>query len=415
MLIVHFHIQTLTAQMIKAKKTTDHRSAHGSVWAGALGGAVGTGLGSVLGPELAILGGLIGNGIGGSLGFIFGASPSSGEDADQTINMLKQKLHMDYELSVLHDRSQFNEAHSKSVDRVRLISEARSVKIMEVASNKGAEWLLREMNSITEMSTRLAIPDEIKRGSDVVKASQNRIHISCQSISAACVATLKSLAHPDRLALPIDIDFSDTCGAYQVSTVASCKGRFDFVITANAPLAFAASTLTPLRDYRLLFEIHGNEQLLLKRKSLFNKKIKQVHIFSNSSAEEQVITSESLFLNCHRQEHSFYEDLRQITESLDTDECVIAWEPLASRLVSIPGIKPTGVKYLNWISLFSHKRIMSYRLAKFKEAFMKLFVYEWLHCSRNKGYALNLLLDDAAFVERFGIAACTRSNRRIQI
>lgn len=395
--------------MTKTAPPNSDLPSHVSFATSALGSIMGAGIGALFGPELSLISGGIGSAVGGSIGYLGTQLLTSSSFGKITLEeLIAAKTYKDFNYSVLHEPSLIRHTRDDSKARIDLLSEIKKMDFARLTPAKEVEWLLKNHRNIMLASANKEIPDEYKKIADAInKEAQvgKRLKISCECIEPAGIAILKSLAHHSRLGLDIEIDYQDTCGVYQVQNVAAQGGEVDFLITANAPFFLDGFNKASIQNYNMAFEIHGEEQVLLRRKTMRMEDIKRIHVFSNSSAEEEFIVKHKVYASKEMFSHYYYEELTKVLSDLEPGEVVIAWEPLATVLSQNRWVKRSEDVFLNWISLFAHNRWNNHKHMLIYDHFKKLFIFEWLHCHTHRPWSVDLLLKDKQFVDRFRIGS----------
>jgi len=376
--------------------------AHTPIWSGAFGGAIGGAFGAALSPELALVGGLIGNGIGGSAGYVL-AQRKWRQDKLDTPQLLQQKITGDFLASVLHEPVISTHAIRDSESRLAAILEPS--KASQLQSDFGAKWLMARQRHLLSISGSELVPNEIRDTAWALTGRNISFSVSCAAINPAALSVLRSMTAGARHGIKLEVDYSDTCGPYQARSVADLRGTFDFVIAANAPFGIHSLSSKNLGDYRMLFVIFGNEQVLLRKKSFFKPKLKRVHVFNSSSAMEQKTVCPKDFQGLETCTYDYLQETSRIAKSMNSDEVIIAWEPLATNLQNQLGLVRFGHSYYNWNSLYCHKRWLSHKSKADLERFLTLFVFEWFYCHDRPEACATILAQDQSFLSRFAIGS----------
>ena len=394
--------------MSKREKNKQDVATHLSFGGSAAGGIVGSGIGSLLGPEFAAVGAVTGSSLGGSISYVLGKKPDWYKYFGEKLtveSLIIAKLSKDFSYSVIHEHSLAQHARDNAHSRIILLEEVRKRDFARFTSSSLYAWLKKNIPEIRKDLRDLVPPEKLKSSVEILKNLEQPIQISCECIEPAAVATLKSLQSRRRFNLNIEIDYEDTSGVYQIMKASDRKNHYDFIITASAPFFLFGDTQPNMKDYRLVFELHGEEQVILKRRGWETSKKMKIHVFGDSSAEEQFLIKNNVYSNTEPVSHRFFEELKVVLEQLNPGELVIAWEPLASVLSRNIWIKRSEDAFINWISLFCQKKWNGRNLKKEHEAFRYLFIYEWLYCKENQDWAGELLINDSFFRERFSLGA----------
>lgn len=396
---------------MKKKEKNNDKSTYTSIVTASAGTLIGGGIGALLGPELALILGASGNAIGGTLGYALARNPDWTSIFIEKITaekLIASKLIKDYNFSVIDELSSVSKIHESSLKRIDLLSDVKKRNFAKLTSKTSFKWLGNNLNHIKRSLKNDDIPHELKQYADQINEftiKNGKIKFSCECIEPGCVSVIKSLKDQSRFGLNIELDYNDTSGVYQIDSIAKEKSKFDFVITANAPFFLYGDKNSEIKKYRHCFEIHGEEQVILRRKSIKKTKNKRIHVFSDSSAEEQFLIENNVYENTELFSHKYYEQLSDVISNLDAGELIIAWEPLATFLSHNIWIKKNEDVFFNYISLFQHQRWGNKQLKKLGEKIKMLFIFEWLYSKENRIRAIELIVSDKEFIKRFELGS----------
>lgn len=398
--------------MEKDNRRNNERPTYASLTGQSIGGLVGTGIGALLGPEFALILGASGGWAGGTLGYALTKNPNwkSHILGDLTVEkLIAAKTIKDFNFSVIDELSSMTKAYESSQKRIDLLSEVKKRNFMNMTSQSSFKWLNKNLNSIKKNLKNESIPYEIKKIADEINEftiRDGKIQFSCAAIHPGAVSVIMSLKNHSRLGVNINLEYTGTSGVYQLGSLAQEKNKFDFVITANAPFFLHGDKFSEIKkNYRHCFELHGQEQVVLRKRTLRKKKSKRVHVFSDSSAEEQFLIKNRVYENTELFSHKYYEELTKVVSNLDADELIIAWEPLATYLSRDLFIKRNEDVFYNWVSLFQNKKWGNRHLKKLGDKFKTLLIYEWLYLMDNRERSIEFLLSDYEFIERFKLGS----------
>lgn len=355
----------------------------------------GSAVGGIIGVFIDPITGLVSTSILGSSGYIIGKKI---QDIDffnkiSVEKILFEKMNYDFDYSVISEFSTFKRNTLKSRKRIEDVSKELGKSFNSLLS-KNEKIIIPNPNSdFYEQGKILAQKIKKLRGNDPIK-------INCECVDPACVSVFKSIAN--RYGLNLEIDYVSTTGVYQMMKINEGED-VDFLTTTNAPFFLSGLKFSKVKDYRLMFEIHGEEQKIFRRKGANWNNSSKLYIFKNSSAEEQLITKEGLPNNIEIQKIDFYENLVSHSKQLNPGELIIAWEPIASYFEKLEWLESPEEKYINYISFFCHKRWNNKTLKPMKEMMKNLFILEWNYCKSERKKAYKLLIKDKEFIDRFSV------------
>ncbi len=372
--------------------------------------ALGAEIGAAVGP---LIGGLLGGAVFGTQGAIIGAITGpvlghfSGSIIDPLLNrfsnikaLARMKLEQEFSGSYLYHQYDVEQAIAKSNERIATLVKLRQARLREGVA-EGEKPFIPTRSHLTH-PTKSNQPDDKElqqKAASLKKAfsSATPIVINTACINISVIAVLLSLAA--HYELDIKINYDDINGAHQTRSISSDpEEQVDYTIIPEGPLFLAGDNKA--FNYRKLFPVFAEQQRLLTKGETTDKP-REMHIFSQSSAEEQYLIQENVSPNVSP---TYFNNLNEIilrVESMRSGDSMILWEPLATSVGRRFKLKLSKEIYKVWFGLYCHKRWRAGGLRKAKADFATLFIDEWRYCNSNRKETADLVLNDKEYLKAF--------------
>ncbi len=171
-----------------------------------------------------------------------------------------------------------------------------------------------------------------------------------------------------------------------------------FVFTVDAP--FFAATTKEVRSFRHAIALHKDGNAILRKAKFGGRRLKRVHLVSESTAWEATKVRKDLAFALDKKETEF-PGIHRLADQLDADEGIYAWRPmLLPHLARKDLVIDTSTIYESYRSIAFHKSIT--RQPKVIAAFLSLYIALWNREVRCP--SPDALLDDDEFLSYFQVS-----------
>ncbi|MCI4643897.1 MAG: hypothetical protein MRY64_03850 [Hyphomonadaceae bacterium] len=356
---------------------------------------------------------------------------------------LKMKCEQDFYLSFLNSVSAFKEG-------CRIFSQVTfdignrfptKRKLKEYADPDDKEWVIAKIGKVQQNLRQFYasqnsgkyddypeyFDEYIERINEFCRKRERNILVSCESIEPSTIAVMRSLKHGlvsksgVRRPLHIDLSWRETSGVYQTEMVGAntrAHNPFDFILSATGAFNLTGIVKEGLSEYRCAFPIHSEVQVRLvkpnrlgKLRASLRRSRKRFHIFSDSSAEEELLLNKRMYGNPELVSHDRFENLFDVIDDMRAGDEMSAWEPLANYLISQGKAKWVGDPHFHTISFFQHTDWSMHGIkrasASKKEAyevgmmFKELFLFKWNQFTSHYDAAFFYLSNDQELLSCF--------------
>jgi len=302
-------------------------------------------------------------------------------------NLLKNKLYDDLRLSFLDNPDKFK------AESTRIRQQIREAGILTGLTDKrlpDEDWNCHER--IEELEKRKIINESVK-----VLQKYGRITIALSSIMTGAVSALKQVK--DHHNLDLEIRFDEACGRTQIGLIESYPNEFDFHIIPSDPVFLNDPKITD--HYTFVGPIHGEVQRVFQKKSLIEfSQHSAIWAYSQSACEMQFKLGIGVPRQVEMKPLDTFSSIPQILPELPSGDYVVLWNPVANALADKHGlVYVQGSEYCVTYCLFVNRRFR--RSPEIKEAFKRIFRYEFLRCRSNPRKAENILRKDNMYMTRF--------------
>ena len=320
---------------------------------------------------------------------IAAVSPSSGTAGSISIaewRLAKEKLIKDFAGSCLHDLELLEEATEECDGRIRLITD---VKHLQLDGRFPHEPIFVPPRGIAVgQGAAMGGPDPqiASITADLIRYSKGTpVVVNVGSYAPACISVLQSLRR--RYGLQLRSDFDGLSGRQQILQLFH-NDEADFLLAPHAPFLLVGDH--GARDYRRVTPVHAYQQYGLQAPGPAKGRRRKLLIYKGGYPEEQLMAHVGIPTSAEPEIVTSLETLITKVHGLASGDMVIAWEPLASGLESKHQYRRFA-EYRCWVSLFCHKRWQRGSLRTLKSQFVRLFTSEWMHCRRNREWAIECL------------------------
>jgi DNA-binding winged helix-turn-helix (wHTH) protein len=321
-------------------------------------------------------------------------APESSNKAEW--RLAREKLLRDFRGSCLHDLELLDEAIEECDQRIRLVAASRRLQLgdrfrheaMLVPPRRLAAGRLPPAPDPHAAAAAAAAPL-------VEYARSHPIAVNVGAYAPACLAVLQSLSR--RFGLEVRPNFEDLSGRQQVLRLFH-DDETDFLFAPHAPMILVGDY--GVLDYRWLTPVHWYKQIVLQMPGTPRGRHRKLLVYKGGSPDEQLIVGSGIPRSAVPEKVSSLESLVGRVEGLEAGDMVMAWEPLATGLVSR---YPLGriAEFRCWLSLYCHKRWQRGALRSLKDQFRRLFAAEWIHCRGNREWSIECLAVELRALEFF--------------
>jgi DNA-binding winged helix-turn-helix (wHTH) protein len=320
--------------------------------------------------------------------------------SDTEWRMAQAKLTNDLDGSCLHDLELLEEAIEECHSRIELLASHRRLRLHSRFPQEPA--LVPRPTAASTRWTTHSQPDreEASRAAEIVEYSRTTpITVNVGSYSPACIAVLCSLRR--RYGLDMRGDSEGLSGRQQVLRLIH-NDDADFLLAPHAPFLLVGDHRS--LHYQWVTPVHEYEQSVLRVPGAVRGRKRKLLVYKGGSPEEQLITRVGIPPSAEPEMVNSLEKLIARVPELAAGDMVIAWEPLASGLESKHQLKRTA-EFRCWVSLYCHKRWQRGAQRTLKNQFTQLFVGEWIHCRRNRDWAMDCLASELSALEFFAASS----------
>jgi DNA-binding winged helix-turn-helix (wHTH) protein len=319
-----------------------------------------------------------------------------GSVSKQEWRLAQEKLSKDFRGSCLHDIELLHEAIGECDDRIQLIATHKRLRLHGRFPHEPV--LIPPRRTPSGQWTPPSEPDaEIaSRTADLIRYSRSApIVVNVGSYAPACISVLQSMRR--RYGLEVRGDSEDLSGRQQILRV-DHDDEADFLLAPHAPFLLVGEHRA--LDYRWMTPVHAYEQIVLRAPGPVRRRRRKLLVYKGGSPEEQLMSRVGIPSSAETEMVGSLEKLLAKVEELSPGDMVIAWEPLASGLESKHEFRRLA-EFRCWLSLYCHKRWQRGALRTLKEQFSQLFIGEWIHCRRNREWAVECLAVELRALEFF--------------
>jgi DNA-binding winged helix-turn-helix (wHTH) protein len=321
---------------------------------------------------------------------------SLGALGKQEWHLAQEKLSKDFRGSCLHDIELLHEAIEECDGRIRLIASHRRLRLHGRFPHEPI--LLPSRSTARGRWTPPGEPDvEVaSRTAELIRHSRTTpIVVNVGSYAPACISVFQSLRR--RYGLEVRSDSEDLSGRQQILRL-DHDDEADFLLAPHAPFLLVGEHRA--LDYRWMTPVHAYEQIVLRAPGPVRGRRRKLLVYKGGSPEEQLMARVGIPSSAETEMVGSLEKLLAKVEELAPGDMVIAWEPLASGLESKHEFKRLA-EFRCWLSLYSHKRWQRGALRRLKDQFSQLFISEWIHCRKNREWAVECLAVELRALEFF--------------
>jgi DNA-binding winged helix-turn-helix (wHTH) protein len=314
--------------------------------------------------------------------------------------MAQAKLTNDLDGSCLHDLELLEEAIEECDSRIQLLASHRRLRLHSRFPQEPA--LVPRPTAASTRWTARSEPDrqEASRAAELVEYSRTApIMVNVGSYSPACISVLCSLRR--RYGLDVRGDSEGLSGRQQILRLIHDDDA-DFLLAPHAPFLLVGDHRS--LDYRWVTPVHEYAQSVLRVPGTARGRKRKLLVYKGGSPEEQLIVRVGIPTSAEPEMVGSLEKLIARVPELAPGDMVIAWEPLASGLESKHQLKRTA-EFRCWVSLYCHKRWQRGAQRTLKNQFTQLFVSEWIHCRKNREWAVECLALELRALEFFAASS----------
>jgi DNA-binding winged helix-turn-helix (wHTH) protein len=310
--------------------------------------------------------------------------------------LAREKLLRDFRGSCLHDLELLDEAIEECERRIRLIAGIRRLRLGDRFRHEPVLVPPRRLAAGRSPPPQDPQAAAASAAASLVEYSRNNpIAVNVGAYAPACLAVMQSLRR--RFGLEVRPIFEDLSGRQQVLRLFH-DDEADFLFAPHAPVLLVGDY--GALDYRWLTPVHSYLQVLLQMPGTPKRRHHKLLVYKGGSPEEQLIAGVGIPRSVTPEMVASLESLVAKVEGMEPGDMLMAWEPLATGLVSKhPLARVTD--YRCWLSLYCHKRWQRGALRPLKDQFRRLFAGEWIHCRANREWSIECLAVELRALEFF--------------